>query len=93
MPGDSAVLLAKLTARWGFFENFLGQSNTAKKLFEESLYLFRGAGAMNQAGIAYDGLGVVAEFQGHLETARDLLEKILVIYIPNGEVFYYWARS
>ncbi len=80
VPPGSMILSAKLTARWAFFENFLGQSKTAKKLFEESLNLFRGASALKQAGIAYDGLGVVAEFQGHYEEARGYLEKSFKIY-------------
>jgi predicted ATPase len=69
-PKNAKILLARLKAFWGFFENVLGRPKVAQKLFEESLQLYQSASALKKAGFAFSGLGIVHETQGHYEKAK-----------------------
>ncbi len=74
-PKSAQILLARLKAYSGFFENLLGRPKIAQNFFEESLRLYQSASDLKGAGFAFSGLGIVNETQGHYEKAKTCYTK------------------
>ncbi len=80
MPTKSKVLLAKVLSYWGFMENLLNGPKQARELTEESLGLYRSAGAMKHSGHAWTTMAILTETVGDYKAAQGHYEKALKAY-------------